>query len=173
MAKSIGNSLAWGFAIAALAGCADRPEPAEVASEATAPASSDTAATPPFMPVATVLELMESVVAHSAEVYWGSVSIIVDENGITENYPETDEEWEEVWAAAIGIAESGNLLMMAPRAVDNEAWIEMSAALVRVGVDAAAAAQAKDAERVLAMGEQIYNACLACHARYIPETRED
>jgi len=175
MARFIGNSIVWGFALAAFASCADRPEPAAVTepSEAATPVGAETGATPPFMPVATVLELMESVVAHSAEVYWGSVSIIVDENGITENYPQTDEEWEEVWAAAIGIAESGNLLMMAPRAVDNEAWIEMSAALVRVGVDATAAAQAKDAERVLAMGEQIYNVCLACHARYIPETRED
>jgi hypothetical protein len=128
---------------------------------------------PPFMPVATVLELMESVIVHSAEVYWGAVSIIVDENGVTENFPETDEEWEEVWAAAISLAESGNLLMMAPRAVDNDAWMGMSAALVQVGVDAAAAAEAKDPERVLAMGEQVYNVCLACHMRYVPETPTD
>jgi hypothetical protein len=174
MSRLICNSIVWGFVIATLTSCAERPEPAEIraSSEAATPAASEAPATPPFMPVATVLELMESIIAHSAEVYWGSVSIIVDENGITENFPETDEEWEEVWAAAIGIAESGNLLMMTPRALDNDAWMEMSAALVRVGVDAAAAAQAKDAERVLAMGEQVYNVCLACHARYIPETQE-
>jgi hypothetical protein len=173
MARFIGNSIVWVFTLVGFASCADRPEPAAVAepSEAVTPAA-ETGAAPPFMPVATVLELMESVIAHSAEVYWGSVSIIVDANGITENYPETDEEWEAVWAAAIGLAESGNLLMMAPRAVDNDAWIEMSAALVRVGVEAADAAQAKDAERVLAMGEQVYNVCLACHTRYIPETPE-
>jgi hypothetical protein len=121
------------------------------------------------MPVATVDQLMESVIAHAAEIYWDAVSIVVDANGITENYPETDEEWEGVWAAGMSIAESGNLLMMAPRAVDDGAWMQFSAALVRVGVDAAAAAEAKDPDRVLEVGEQIYNACLACHTRYIAE----
>jgi hypothetical protein len=119
--------------------------------------------------VATVLELMESIIAHAAEVYWEAVSIIVDENGVTEHYPETDEEWEEVWSAAVSIAESGNLLMMAPRAVDDDGWMQMSVALVEVGGEAAAAAQAKDPERVLDAGESVYNVCLACHARYVPQ----
>ena len=72
---------------------------------------------PPYKPVATVRELMESVVAHAAETYWGSVQVIVDETGVHERVPQTDEEWEAVWAAGLSIAESGNLLMMAPRAV--------------------------------------------------------
>lgn len=122
---------------------------------------------PPFKPVTTVLELMDSVIVHAAEVYWESVAIIVDENGVTENYPETDEEWEGVWAAALTLAESGNLLMMAPRAVDDGPWMEFSIALVDVGAEAAAAALARDPDRVLAMGEQVYNVCLACHTRYI------
>jgi cytochrome c5 len=112
---------------------------------------------------------MESVIAHSAEVYWEAVSIIVDENGVTENFPETDEQWEEVWSAAMSIAESGNLLMMAPRAIDSDAWMQMSAALITAGSEAAAAAVAKDPNRVLDAGEQVYNVCLACHARYIPQ----
>jgi hypothetical protein len=124
---------------------------------------------PPFRPVATVPELMESVIAHAAEVYWGSVEIIVDEAGITENYPKNDEEWEAVWAAAMSIAESGNLLMMAPRAVDSGAWMGFAAALVDAGRSAAAAAEAKDPDRVLAAGEEVYNVCTACHARYIQE----
>ena len=126
-------------------------------------------ALPPFAPVATVVQLMESVIAHASQVYWGAVEVIVDADGVTENYPETDEEWESVWAAAMSIAESGNLLMMAPRAVDDGAWMQFSAALVKVGVEAAAAAEAKDPERVFAAGEQVYNVCSGCHARYIAE----
>lgn len=141
-------------------GCASEPPAESTTPEPTRP---------PFAPVATLLELMDSIIAHSAGVYWDAVSIIVDENGVTESYPETDEQWEEVWSAAMGIAESGNLLMMAPRAVDNGAWMQMSAALVEVGIEAAAAAAAKDPQRVLDAGEQVYNVCLACHARYIPQ----
>ena len=34
---------------------------------------------PPYKPVVTVRELMESVIAHAAETYWGSVQVIVDD----------------------------------------------------------------------------------------------
>jgi hypothetical protein len=127
------------------------------------------AAAPPYLPVASVLELMESVVAHAAEEYWGAVQVTVDADGVTEDFPETDEEWEEVWAAAMSIAESGNLLMMPPRAVDEAEWMQFSRALVETGVEAAAAALAKDPDQVFAAGERVYNACLACHVRYVPQ----
>ena len=121
---------------------------------------------PPYRPVTTVLELMESVIAHAAEIYWESVQITVDETGEHELFPQTDEEWESVWAAGVSLAESGNLLMMAPRAVDEGAWMQFSRSLVEAGSAAAAAAQARDVERVFAAGEQVYNVCTACHARY-------
>lgn len=138
--------------------------------EPVAQAAAQSAATVPFKPVATTLELMESVIGHGAEVYWEAVSIVVDENGITENFPRTDEEWEEVWAAAMGVAESGNLLMMEPRAVDDGEWLQWSRALVDRGVEAVAAAATKDPEQVLAAGEQLYYVCLGCHERYIEES---
>jgi hypothetical protein len=124
---------------------------------------------PPFKPVTTVLELMESVIAHAAEVYWGAVQVTVDADGVHEKKPETDEEWEFVWASALAIAESGNLLMMEPRAVDDGAWMQFSRSLVDAGAEAAAAAAAHDVDRVFAAGEQVYNACLGCHMRYVPQ----
>lgn len=124
---------------------------------------------PPFKPVTTVLELMESVIAHAAEVYWESVQVTVDADGVHEKKPETDEEWEFVWASALAIAESGNLLMMEPRAVDDGAWMQFSRSLVDAGAAAAAAAAAHDVDRVFAAGEQVYNACLGCHMRYVPQ----
>jgi hypothetical protein len=96
------------------------------------------------------------------------VSIVVDENGITENAPETDDEWLEVWAAAMTLAESGNLLMMPPRAYNVEAWMRLSEELVDVGVRAAQAAEAQDFEAVLEVGEHIYAVCLECHQRFVP-----
>jgi hypothetical protein len=124
---------------------------------------------PPFKPVTTVLELMESVIAHAAEVYWEAVQVTVDADGVHERKPETDEEWEFVWASALAIAESGNLLMMEPRAVDDGAWMQFSRSLIEAGAEAAAAAAAHDVDRVFAAGEQVYNACLGCHTRYVPQ----
>jgi cytochrome c553 len=121
---------------------------------------------PPFKPVTTVLELMESVIVHAADVYWDSVQITVDETGVHERYPRTDEEWESVWVAALSVAESGNLLMMTPRAVDDGAWMQFARSLVDAGVEAAAAAEARDVNRVFAAGEQVYTVCTSCHGRY-------
>lgn len=126
---------------------------------------------PPYKPVTTVLELMESVIAHAAETYWNAVQVTVDETGEHERYPESDEEWEAVWAAALTIAESGNLLMMTPRAVDEGAWMQFARSLVEAGVEAAEAAEAKNVERVFAAGERVYNVCTACHTRYATELR--
>jgi hypothetical protein len=123
----------------------------------------------PYNAAHSVLELMEGPIVHAAEVYWNSVSTIVDKDGIHENYPTTDEEWEGVWAAAITIAESGNLMMMAPRAKDEADWMKHSADLVTVGIEARKAAESKNPEKVLELGEQVYNVCTACHMQYIPD----
>ena len=137
------------------------------ASEADAAAASLATATP-YKPVATVVDLMRSAVTMSTETYWESVSVVVDINGTTENMPETDLEWIEVWAAAMTLAESGNLLMMPPRAVDNGEWIQFSTDLVDAGLLAAQIAADRDFEGMLDVGEQIYNVCVDCHRVYVP-----
>jgi hypothetical protein len=123
---------------------------------------------PPYKPTASLVQLMEGPIAHATEVYWGAVSTVVDKDGIHENFPGNDEEWEAVWAAGITIGESGNLLMMSGRSKDNDEWMRLSAALVDVGMEAAAAAEAKDPEKVLEVGERVYNVCTECHMKYIP-----
>ena len=120
----------------------------------------------PFVPT-DVLELMQNVVAHAAERYWYSITVLVDEDGMARRHPDTDEEWEDVRAAAVSISESGNLLMMDPRAVNDGRWMQLASDLVIVGAVAATAAQTRDPESVLAAGEQVYYVCLACHESYI------
>lgn len=154
-----------GFVVLGLAGCVDEPQATAQAPEPAAPAQQPAT---PYKPVATNRELMESLIAHAADDYWQSVRIVVDAEGEHEYFPETDEEWEEVWAAGLSLAEAGNLLMMPPRAIDDE-WIRISGKLVDVGVEAAAAALARDPDQVLAAGERIYNVCVECHQRYVPD----
>jgi hypothetical protein len=157
-----------GVGLLGLAGCADEPQAVAQQPVAPPPAQPGTAS-PPFKPVATNLELMESVIAHAAEEYWQSVRFVVDVDGETAYVPETDEDWEEVWAAGVSLAESGNLLMMPPRAVDDE-WIRISSKFVDAGAEAAAAALTRDPEAVLAAGEVVYNVCVECHMRYVPDS---
>jgi hypothetical protein len=88
--------------------------------EATAPQPDSLQIMPPYKPVASTVDLMRGLITLSAEVYWESVSVVVDDEGVHENMPQTDEDWIEVWAAGIALAESGNLLMMPPRAIQEE-----------------------------------------------------
>jgi len=125
---------------------------------------------PPYKPLASVKDLMEATVQPAADVYWKSVSTTVTRDGVEEKFPKTDVEWEAVWAAAVTIAESGNLMMMPSRAKENDPeWLKLSAALVDAGDLAAKAALSKNPERVLEQGEKVYDVCTNCHRKYITD----
>jgi hypothetical protein len=122
-----------------------------------------------FEPVANVQELMLHVVEPSAQHYWRSVGWILDENGEEYIHPENDDEWLAVENAAFSVAESGNLLMMEGRALDDGAWMAMAGALIDVGRRALEVAEARDEQGVFDTGAEMYDVCSACHAAYSPE----
>lgn len=176
-------ALAAAFAFSLLSACAPddggtqangaaAPAPAAAAANDAASAQGSAARLPPFKPVATVQELMNGPIQWAADAYWQSVSVTVDFEGTHENFPESDDEWHDVWAAGLTIAESGNLLMMAPRAKDDRVWMRLSEALVTVGLEAAEAAKAQDTDKVFDAGEKVYNVCTTCHELYAPDPVE-
>jgi len=127
-------------------------------------------APPEYDLVTDVQGLMASVVEPAADVYWDAVGTIMDEDGVHDFRPETDEEWEAVRHAAFVVAESGNLLMMEGRAKDRGPWMAFSRDLVRVGRQAIAAADARDPDAVFEAGGEVYLVCSECHASYAVET---
>lgn len=141
------------FAVALLSACAPEPESASN-----------------FVPTGDMRELMAHIVDPAAGVYWDAVGTIVDADGVHEMYPRTDEEWEAVSNAAFMVAESGNLMMMEGRAIDQGAWIAMSQQLVEVAMRALEAADARNLDAVFDMGAEVYYVCTNCHAVYAIET---
>jgi hypothetical protein len=122
---------------------------------------------PPFKAVATVDQLMLGPIQHAASTYWNAVSTVVDKDGIHENFPRNDREWTAAWAAAITLAESGNLLMMPERARADADWNTLALQLVEAGNRAAEAAEARNADLVLEQGEKVYEVCTACHMKFV------
>ena len=53
--------------------------------------------------------------------------------GTEERQPHTDQEWAAVRDSAVVLAESGNLMMMVPRAYDGGDWMKLSQELVGMG----------------------------------------
>jgi hypothetical protein len=124
---------------------------------------------PPFKPVVDVKLLMQSVIDPSADVIWQSVETIISASGIEEKRPRSDEEWSHVRNGAVMLTESGNLLMMVPRAYDGGDWMRMSRGLIETAEKALQASQAKNIDALLNSGEQIDKACEACHQEYAYE----
>jgi hypothetical protein len=121
---------------------------------------------PSLRPVADVKQLMSSILEPAAEVYWDAVGTIEDAKGVVEIAPTTDEEWAAVRNSAYVVAEGGNLLMMTGRARDDGDWMTLSRALVDVGQRAIVAAESKNTKAVFDVGAEVYDACVACHAKY-------
>jgi hypothetical protein len=124
---------------------------------------------PQVTAVASVKQIMDAIVQPAATVIFDSVGTIVDSTGIHEKQPVTDAEWAVVGASAAALVESGNLLIMGDRAVDQQDWVKMSKALADAGLLVLKATDAKDPMGVLAAGETLNASCDFCHERYSRE----
>jgi hypothetical protein len=122
---------------------------------------------PPFKPVADTKLLMQSVVDPNADFVWDAVKTIETKEGTQEIRPKTDAEWIAVRNAAVAVAESGNLLMMAPRAKNGGEWMQLAQDMISSGQEAINAAQAKNAEKLFTVGGDSYESCSNCHRKYL------
>jgi hypothetical protein len=165
----------------AMAGACQSREPAS------APASAQTE----YLPTATIKDLMLSVIDPSADVVWLSVTTVVDQKGLVETVPKSDEEWQKVRHGAVTLMEAANLLMIPGRRVarpgeksetpgvelepeemdaliakDRAAWNTRAKNLHDTLAEVIKAIDAKDSDKVFELGEKIEEACENCHKQY-------
>ena len=156
-----------------------------------APAPATASDAPQYEAAATVKDLMQSIVDPSADLVWNAVTTVQTAKGTIDTVPKTPEEWLKVRPGAVGLSEAANLLMMPGRHValaheksntpgvelepaemevlinkDRAAFIQRAKALHEAGMAAVAAADAKDAQKLFEVGEQIEQACENCHSHY-------
>ena len=72
---------------------------------------------PPFRATSTIRELMQSMIAPSAQGLWDSVGRVSDAKGTRDLEPRSDEEWAAVRRHAVSLMESTNLLLIPGRHV--------------------------------------------------------
>jgi len=169
-----------------LSGCSAKPQ-------ATQPP-----AAPVFTPVLSVKELMENIVDPQADYVFDAVGSDISHNAVVDIKPTTDEDWIKIQRGAYVLAESSNLLKMtrkmAPDGVGNvapggpeltpsqiEAKVKENPALWNSHADTLRAealkvidiVRARDADKLLAAGSAIDQACEACHLDFwYPGDRE-
>jgi len=122
---------------------------------------------PPFKPIADVKQLMQGAIDPSADVIWEATGTIISRDGVLERRPKNQEEWDAVRNAAIVLTESGNLLMMNPRAKDGDVWMKRSQEMIDTGQAAWKAAEAKNVDQLFTIGGDVYEACSHCHQEYM------
>ncbi len=114
-------------------------------------------------------ELMTMVIEPAADSLWDNAGWVESAAGYEELYPTTDEGWDYVLAQSAVVAESGNLLALPGRALDNDAWMIYSEGIVEAGNMAMDAARRRHEEDFFQAGAQLYSVCRACHQTYNPD----
>ena len=122
---------------------------------------------PPFKPVVDTKLLMQATIDPTADEIWDAVKTVITKDRTEETRPKTNEEWTAVRNHAVTLAESGNLLMMVPRAKDGGEWMARSQELIESSERAIRAAEAKNADQLFTAGGDIYEACSNCHQKYM------
>jgi hypothetical protein len=140
---------------------------------------------------ATVKDIMDALVDPGSDYIWDSVETVVSAKGVEEKAPRTDEEWKQVRNHAIMLLEATNLLQMPGRHVaksgekaddpkvelapdqietkinsDRAAWIKYAHGLHDATMKTLQAAEAKDKDKLLDVGNDIDEACEKCHLQY-------
>ena len=125
-------------------------------------------ATPAIETVAVgdVRQIMTVITLPTATAVYDAVGYVSSAAGIVETEPRNDEEWAALAANAAALAESGNLLLIAGRPVDDGDWVTMTRAMITAAQTAEKAAESKSKEGILDAGSAINETCDNCHAKY-------
>lgn len=131
------------------------------------PAAPAAAAAPPFHTTLNMKQLMSWIIDPNAMALWNSVGTIVTDTGTEDRKPKTDEEWGALRNAAAVLVESSNVLMLDGRAVDKGEWMSTARGMADAAATVLEAAEAKDVDAFFDAGGALYDACTACHSKYL------
>jgi hypothetical protein len=87
---------------------------------------------------------------------------------VSSRTPETEEQWKELQARTLTLAESANLLMMPGRSRPGQ-WNRDSRQMLDAASAAFKAAKEKNLAGVESASDQLYESCVSCHKAYRPD----
>jgi len=144
-----------------------------------------------FIPIATVREIMESMMAPAAEAVWDSVAFISTKEYTIDSKPETDEDWQKLRWQAVTMAEAANALLIPGRRIgspggvsddpehelspdemqamideNRSAWVGFAHAVHAQAMETIRIIDAKDVDGLSDVGGAIDAACEGCHLQF-------
>jgi hypothetical protein len=161
--------------------------------QSTPPAPSEPAEppAPSYTTTATIKDIMLHIVDPAGDLVWDSVSTVIDKKGLRETVPKNDEDWFKVRTGVITLIEASNLLMVPGRAMarpgekseapgvelepsemeelvkkDLAGWNSRARDLHNIGLKVLEVVEARDAQKLFDIGEDLDKACENCHRAY-------
>jgi hypothetical protein len=122
-------------------------------------------------------ELMGHVIDPAAWQFWNYTGWVDDETGSHSRIPTTEEGWLDAETGAVTVAEASNLLLLPGRNQEDADWAKFAKQLYDASMEARQATIDKDEQAMFDTGGKMYEACVACHAKFLlpnlpPEERE-
>jgi cytochrome c556 len=145
---------------------------------------------PPYAAQVTLQDLMNQIIDPEADVIWNATGSIATKKGTIERAPRTDADWEAQRRAVVRLLEASNLLLIPDRQVTaapfasagpgvySSAEIQREIAARRAAFDGLAldlrstaqrllkAADTRDVNSLLALGDALDQACEGCHKTF-------
>lgn len=159
--------------------------------DASPPPKAEVKTESPFKPVATLQELMVSVIDPNIDPIWNAVSTVNTQAGSVDKVPQTDEEWTQLRHHAITLIEVSNLLAIEGRPIaaqglsTSSSPAELSPAEIQKNIAAKRtdfnnharafqnasqlllkAIDAKNAEDLVQVGGLVDQVCEQCHKQF-------
>ena len=141
--------------------------------------------------VATIKDIMDSMVDPSADYVWESVGIEISAEGTIEHAPRTDEEWKDERRRVIQLVEAANLLVMPGRLVakpgekaedpeieltpeemepllkeTRKTFLRLAREFQGTSVELLEATDKRDLEAISRLGAELDMRCENCHKTY-------
>ena len=148
----------------------------------------------PYRMENSIQDVMEGIVAPSSDILFDAVATDITAEGVNEKRPTTDDDWEKVEHAAVNLIEAVNMIKMPGRLVarpgektksegpdapeltapeiaakinaDRGKFLKYANDLQDQAVKTLNIIHKKDAQGLFNVGEDIDNACEACHLEY-------
>jgi hypothetical protein len=143
-----------------------------------------------YRPTATIRQIMDAMVAPSAQVLWDAVGVEVTESGVNEKSPKTDDDWTKLRWSAVILAEATNSLKIPGRQVDQPgvgaidegdltatqiaarigktraAWVAFADALNATTMKMVHAIDTKNVDALSDAGGELDEVCESCHLEF-------
>jgi hypothetical protein len=141
--------------------------------------------------VATIKDIMDSMVDPSADFVWDSVGVEITAEGTVERAPKTDEEWKDERRRVVQLVEAANLLVMPERRVakpgekaenpeielapeemesmikeTRKTFLRLAKEFQTTGIELLAATDKRDLEAISRLGAELDTRCENCHKTY-------